>query len=267
LPLPTVEDGVIKGDLMGASLRLGKILGIPVEINASWLVVFFFLTFILAQEFGDANFNWPVAQRWLVAIVMVVLFFISVLIHELSHSVLARHNGIPVQGITLFIFGGVSRLGREPDRPMTEFSVAVVGPLTSLLLAAVFGGAWYLLGTPHSTLGVVLFLLAWANLSLGVFNILPGYPLDGGRVLRAVVWGLTGNHRRGTYVATRAGQAIGGLTVLLGVALGYFGNALDGVWIILVGAFLFSVATASYRQELSKSADVTVSQMPSAHDA
>ena len=123
---------------MGASLRLGRILGIPVEINASWLVVFLLLTFVLAQEFSEANLNWPAAQRWLVAIVMVVLFFMSVLIHELSHSILARSKGIPVQGITLFIFGGVSRLSREPNRPLTEASVAIVGPVTSLLLAGFF---------------------------------------------------------------------------------------------------------------------------------
>ena len=252
---------------MGASLRLGRILGIPVEINASWLVVFLLLTFVLAQEFGEANLDWPVARRWLVAIAMVVLFFMSVLAHELSHSVLARHKGIPVQGITLFIFGGVSRLSREPNRPLTEFSVAVVGPITSLLLAGIFGGVWYLLDASDSTLGVVLFLLAWANLTLGAFNILPGYPLDGGRVLRAAIWGLTGNRRRGTYVATRAGQAIGGLTVILGVVMGVFGSALDGVWIILVGGFLFSVATASYRQEISKRTNMTISQTPSGHDA
>ena len=252
---------------MGASLRLGKILGIPVEINASWFVVFLLLTLVLVQELGETNLNWPVAQSWLVAMVLVVLFFMSVLTHEFSHSILARHKGIPVQGITLFIFGGVSRLSREPDRPMTEFSVAVVGPLTSLLLAAVFGGVWYLLEAPDSTIGVVLFLLAWANLSLGVFNILPGYPLDGGRVLRAAVWGLTGSRRRGTYVATRAGQAIAGVTVILGVAMGVFGSVLDGVWIVLVGGFLFSVATAGYRQELSKGANVILSQLHSGHDA
>ena len=252
---------------MGASLRLGRILGIPVEINASWLVVFLLLTFVLAQEFGDANLNWPVAQRWLVAILMVVLFFTSVLIHELSHSVLARRKGIPVHGITLFIFGGVSRLSREPNRPLTEFSIAVVGPLTSLLLAGVFGGVWYLLGASDSTLGVVLFLLAWANFTLGAFNLLPGYPLDGGRVLRAAVWGLTGNRRRGTHVATRAGQAIGGLTVAMGIAMGVFGSPLDGVWIVLVGGFLFSVATASYRQEISNLANTSGSQLPSGHDA
>lgn len=234
---------------MGASLRLGRILGIPVEINASWLAVFFLLTFVLARQFDDANLGWPVAQRWLLAMLMVVLFFTSVLAHELSHSVLARWRGIPVLGITLFIFGGVSRLAREPARPLVEFGVAVVGPLTSLVLAAIFGGLWYLLGTGDSALEVVLFLLAWSNLSLGVFNILPGYPLDGGRVLRAVVWAITGSHRRGTRVAARSGQAIGGLAMSLGLALGILANPIDGVWIAVIGAFLFSVATASYRQE------------------
>ena len=251
---------------MGASLRLGKILGIPIEINASWLVVFLLLTFVLVQEFGEANLDWSVGQMWLVAVLLAVLFFVSVLTHELSHSLLARRKGIPVQGITLFIFGGVSRLTREPSRPLTEFQIAVVGPLTSLVLAAVFGGLWYLLGASDSTLGVILFLLAWSNLTLGGFNILPGYPLDGGRVLRAVVWGLTGDHRRATSVATRAGQAIGGLTVLIGVAMGVFANPVDGVWIALVGAFLLSVATASYRQEVSKLANVTGSQLPSGHN-
>ena len=143
MPFPSLRGnarmGILKGDFMGASLRLGKILGIPVEINASWLVVFLLLTFVLVQEFGEANLNWPVAQRWLVAMVMVVLFFTSVLIHELSHSVLAKRKGIPVQGITLFIFGGVSRLSREPDRPLTEFSDSYSWALDQF---ATGGGFW-----------------------------------------------------------------------------------------------------------------------------
>ncbi len=236
---------------MRASLRLGRVLGIPVEINASWLAAFFLLTIVLARQFGESNLGWPVAQSWLLAMLMVVLFFMSVLAHELSHSVLAQWRGIPVLGITLFIFGGVSRLAREPDRPLLEFGVAVVGPLTSMVLAAIFGGLWYLLGTGDSALEVVLFLLAWSNLSLGVFNILPGYPLDGGRVLRALVWAITGSYRKGTRVAARSGQAIGGLAMSVGLALGIFVNPLDGVWIAVIGGFLFSVATASYRQERS----------------
>ena len=231
---------------MGGSFRLGRVLGIPVEINGSWIVIFIILTIILSQRFSDANLDWPAAQRWGVAIVMAVLFFLSVLAHELSHSLVAVRKGIPVREITLFIFGGVSRLAHEPRRPFTEFTVAVVGPLSSLILSGIFGGVWYLLGAGHSTLEVILFLLAWTNLTLAVFNILPGYPLDGGRVLRAAVWGLTGSHRRATQIAVRAGQTIGVLTVLAGVPMGLFVDVIDGIWIALVGGFLFSAATASY---------------------
>jgi len=148
------------------SIRFGKIFGIPIEVNASWVLIFLLLTYVLAQEFESARLGWPVAQRWSVAIATVVLFFLSVLAHELSHSVVARRKGIPVQSITLFIFGGVSRLAQEPDRPMTEFTVAGVGPLSSIMLAAIFGGLWYLLGAEDSVLEVVLFLMAWTNLWL-----------------------------------------------------------------------------------------------------
>ncbi len=236
---------------MRASLRLGKVFGIPIEVNASWVLIFLLLTYILAQEFESARLGWPVAQRWSVATVMVMLFFLSVLAHELSHSVAAKRQGIPVQSITLFIFGGVSRLSREPGRPWNEFTIAVVGPLSSIFLSAVFGGLWYLLGTGDSILEVVLFLLAWTNLCLGVFNLLPGYPLDGGRILRAAVWGLTSSHRRATKAAIRSGQVIGALTVVLGVTLSIFADAVNGIWVALIGGFLFSVATASHREECS----------------
>lgn len=237
---------------MGASFRIGRVFGIPIEINASWGIVFLLLTFVLAQEFGDSRLRWPVAQRWTVAMALTVFFFMSVLTHELSHSVLARRQGIPVHGITLFIFGGVSRLSREPDGPWKEFIIAVIGPVSSLFLAAVFGGAWYALGGGDSTLEVMLFLLAWSNLSLGVFNILPGYPLDGGRVLRAAIWGVTGSYHRATRVATRAGQAIGGTAVILGISIGIILDPIDGIWIAVVGSFLFSVATASLREDRSR---------------
>ena len=122
---------------MGPSLQLGRIFGIPVEVNISWILVFLLLTYLLAGEFEDARLRWPMAQRWSVAMITVVLFFLSVLLHELSHSVMALSKGIPVRGITLFIFGGVSRLDKEPERPLIEFMVAAVGPLMSIALAAV----------------------------------------------------------------------------------------------------------------------------------
>jgi Zn-dependent protease len=231
---------------LGASLRIGRVFGIPIEVNISWVFVFLLLTFLLAGQFEDARLRWPVAQRWTVAMVTVVLFFLSVLAHELSHSLMAQSKGIPVRGITLFIFGGVSRLEREPERPITEFVIAVVGPLSSIVLAAIFGGIWYLLGGGNSSVEVVLLLLAWTNLSLGVFNLVPGYPLDGGRVLRAGIWGMTGSYHRSTQIAARSGQVVGGAMVVGGVLLARFVEPVDGIWVSIVGLFLFSMARSSY---------------------
>ena len=229
-------------------MRLGRVFGIPIEVNISWVFVFLLLTILLAAEFDDSRLGWPVAHRWAVAIVTVLLFFLSVLAHELSHSVMAQSRGIPVRGITLFIFGGVSRLDREPQRPTTEFVIAVVGPVSSILLAVLLGGAWYVLGGGDSTAEVVLMLLAWTNLSLGVFNLVPGYPLDGGRLLRAGIWGLTGSHHRATQIAARSGQAFGGAMVLGGAFLAVWVNPVNGVWLAIVGVFLFSIAKSSYPQ-------------------
>jgi len=225
---------------------LGRVFGIPIEIDISWVLVFLLLTYLLAGQFDDARLRWPAAQRWTVAMITVVLFFLSVLAHELSHSVMALSKGIPVRGITLFIFGGVSRLDREPQRPITEFMVAVVGPLLSIVLAVIFGAVWFLLGRGDSPVEVVLLLLVWTNLSLGVFNLVPGYPLDGGRLLRAGIWGITGNHRKATRIAAGMGQAVGVAMVIGGVSLAVFLEPVDGVWLGIVGMFLFSMARRSF---------------------
>ena len=231
---------------MGPSLQLGRIFGIPVEVNISWILVFLLLTYLLAGEFEDARLRWPMAQRWSVAMITVVLFFLSVLLHELSHSVMALSKGIPVRGITLFIFGGVSRLDKEPELPLIEFMVAAVGPLMSIALAAVLGGIWFLMGRGDSPVEVVLVLLMWTNLSLGVFNLVPGYPLDGGRLLRAGIWGLTGNHRKATRISSGMGLLVGGGMLLGGISLAVFLEPVDGVWLAIVGAFLFSMAKSSF---------------------
>jgi Zn-dependent protease len=231
---------------MSASLRLCRIFGIPIEVNVSWILVFLLLTYLLAGQFEDVRPRWSAAQTWSVAVAAVVLFFLSVLAHELSHSVMAVSKGIPVRGITLFIFGGVSRLEREPQRPITEFVVALVGPLASIVLAGIFGGAWYLLGRGNSAPEMILLLLAWTNLSLGVFNLVPGYPLDGGRLLRAGIWGVTGDHRKATQIAAGVGQAVGGAMVLGGVIIAVLWEPVDGVWLGIVGMFLFSMARSSF---------------------
>ena len=230
---------------MRASLPLGRVLGIPIEVNVSWLLAFLLLTYLLAGYFDDTRLHWSLARRWGVAIITILLLFLSVLAHELSHSVMALCKGIPVRGITLFIFGGVSRLEQEPLRPLTEFMVALVGPSISVVLAAMFAVAWYLLGRGDSPLEVVLLLLAWTNLSLGVFNLVPGYPLDGGRLLRAVIWGFTGNHHRATQIATGMGQVFGIFMVLGGVLMAVRTELVDGIWLGLIGMFLFSMAKDS----------------------
>ena len=237
---------------MGASIRVGKIFGIPIQINYSWVFIFALFTYILANSFEDLDPGWPAAQRWSVAALTAVLFFLSVLAHELTHSVVAIRKGIPVRGITLFIFGGVSQLAHEARRPFTEFLVAVVGPLASVILGSALFGVWYLVGDVNSTLSAVLFFLASINISLGVFNMLPGFPLDGGRVMRAAVWGLTGSYWRATQVATRSGQFIGVLMVIGGVMLAVFVTGPQSIWMSLIGAFLFSAASASYRQERNR---------------
>ncbi len=237
---------------MGSSLRLGKIFGVPVEVNVSWLFVFALLSFLLFDQYGDVWPRWAVAERLVVAVITVVMFFLSVLAHELSHSVVALSQGIPVHGITLFIFGGVSRLGQEPHGPFTEFLVAVVGPAASFVLAGVFYAIYEFLGPMNAQLNAASWVLFWGNIGLGVFNMVPGFPLDGGRVLRAAIWGVSGSYRRGTQVAARCGQAVG-LAMLVGggviavVAMtGGSYRIIDGLWLAVIGAFLFGVASSSY---------------------
>ena len=233
---------------MDSSIRLGKVFGIPLGINYSWLIVFGLVIFLMSARFGDMYPQWPLASRWVIAVVTTALFFLSVVIHELSHSLVALAWGIPVRGITLFIFGGVSQLAREAERPLSEFLVSVVGPLASLVLALIFGVAWYVAGNFSSYLSAVLFTLFAINLSLAIFNMLPGFPLDGGRVLRAGIWGATGNYWLATRLAIRVGQGLGLLMVAGGVLWAFFGN-LEAVWLALVGGFLLYVATSNYRQE------------------
>ena len=204
------------------------------------------LTYLLVGEFEDPRLLWSATQRWVVAMAAVILVFLSVLAHELSHSVMALSKGIRVRGITLFMFGGVSRFNQEFQRPITEFMVALVGPLISIILAVIFSGVWFLMGGGDSPMEVVLVLLAWTNLSLGVFNLMPGYPLDGGRLLRAGIWGLTGDHRKATQIASLLGLLAGGSMLVGGVTLAVFMELMNGVWLSIVGVFLFSMARSSF---------------------
>ena len=233
---------------MGGNIRLGKILGIPLSVSYSWFIILGIVTFLLADRFGDQNPGWSTAEHWLIGAATSLLFFVSVLVHELSHSVLAINRGIPVKGITLFIFGGISQIAREAQRPFVEFIIAGIGPLSSFILGGLFLGLYVVTRDTSAHLGEMAFTLAFINFSLGIFNMLPGFPLDGGRVLRSIIWGVTGNYWRATLLATRAGQLVAILMIGGGIAMFLFLQEFQGLWLAAVGWFLAMAASSGLGQ-------------------
>ena len=233
---------------MGSTISLGRILGIPLSVSYSWFFILALVTFILGRQFGDSHPSWSPAEQWLVGGVTSFLFFASVLVHELSHSILAIRMGIPVKGIILFIFGGVSQIAREAQRPWVEFIIAGVGPLSSLVLGGLFAALYFALRDVSTHLSAMAITLTFINISLGVFNMLPGFPLDGGRVLRSILWGATQNYWKATLLATRIGQGIAFLIIGGGLSLAVVFHELQGIWVAAVGWFLAMAAGASHRQ-------------------
>lgn len=237
---------------MRSSLYLGSIAGIRIEVNFSWLIIFALMTFSLATLwFPQSVPRQSVPLYWLTAVVAVLLLFASVLAHELAHSIFAKSRGLPVKSITLFIFGGVSNIEREPQSPGVEFQMAFVGPLTSLIIGAVSVGVTFLLGgiTGVPPLLTALFsYMGIINLLLGVFNLIPGFPMDGGRVLRSMIWKATGSLQKATQWAANVGQGIAYLMMLIGVWLFFTGFPLDGLWIGFIGLFLLYAAQAEIAQ-------------------
>lgn len=236
--------------MLDHSLHLGRIRGIEIAVNWSWLIIFVLLTWSLALFFFPPLFSgWSIATYWIVGAISSLLLFVSVLVHELAHSLVAESEGIPVQSITLFVFGGVSNIEREPPTAKTEFLMAIAGPLTSLVIGVLsylallgFGAA-----LPTVVRGV-LFALAIYNVLLGVFNLLPGFPLDGGRVFRAIVWGITGSFLEATNVATIIGQVFAYLFIFGGLFLAISGAFLSGIWLVFIGWFLNNAAMMSRQQ-------------------
>ncbi len=236
---------------MRTSLHLGKIAGISIDVNWSWLIIFVLLTFSVATGWLPlASEGLPAWQYWAAAAITVLLFFASVLAHELAHSLVARMRGMPVKSITLFIFGGVSNIEREPQRPGIEFQMAFVGPLTSLVIGVVmFVAANVLAGTSTPDLVVeVLAYIGFANLALGIFNLIPGFPMDGGRVLRSIIWKATGSLTKATTWAANVGQAVAYLMILAGIWFFFSGATMDGIWIAFIGLFLLQAAQAESMQ-------------------
>ncbi len=247
---------------MQASVRLGRIFGIPIGLHSSWFLIFGLVTWSLAAGYFPPEYpNLPRVAYWVLGGVTSILFFASVLAHEMGHSVVALRNQVPVRGITLFIFGGVAQIGREPPTPGAEFRIAIAGPLTSLALSGVFAGLW-LLDQAVPYLAAPSIWLARINLILAVFNMIPGFPLDGGRVLRAIVWKLTGNFYRATQVASFSGQLVAFGFIGFGALTMLTGNLFNGLWLVFIGWFLQNAAATAYAQtniqELLR--DVTVAQ-------
>lgn len=228
---------------------LGRILGIPIEIDYSWFLVFVLLTWTLAVGYYPQAFkHWPVVEYWVLGAITAVLLFVSVLLHELGHSVVALHYKIRVRSITLFIFGGISQIVSDPPNAKIEFLIAIAGPLVSFALGGLFGLLRYL-AEPVAPLLALMEYLAYINVILGAFNLIPGFPLDGGRVFRAAVWGITGDLRRATSLAGNVGTAIGYLFIFVGVWQIFAGDFINGLWIAFIGWFLDGAAASQMRQQ------------------
>jgi len=232
-----------------SAISLGRILGIPIGLDYSWFLIFALLTWSLATSYFPAEFkDWPVTQYWIVGAVTVILMFGSVLLHELGHSAVALRYKIPVRSITLFVFGGVAQIGAEPPSAITEFWIAIAGPITSFALAIIFGLLQPLVGAFGSLLAIARYL-AYINGALALFNLIPGFPLDGGRVFRAIVWGITKSLNRATLIAASLGRFIAYLFIIFGVWQMFSGNFGNGLWIAFIGWFLESAASSQIHQQ------------------
>jgi Zn-dependent protease/CBS domain-containing protein len=234
--------------MFGSSWRLARIAGIEIRIDTSWVVIALLITYSMYIRFTAVFPSLTTGQGVALAIMAAVLFFASVLIHELAHALVSVARGIHVQDITLFLFGGATRAKVDSKGPADEFVIAVVGPLTSLVLGALFWLISSLDGLLSRPVAGAIGYLGWVNLILALFNLVPGFPLDGGRLLRSAVWKATGSLRRATRVASIAGQAFGWLLIVAGVFSLVSGSLSGGIWLAFIGWFLVQAAKSSYEE-------------------
>ncbi|MGE3539799.1 MAG: site-2 protease family protein, partial [Candidatus Tectimicrobiota bacterium] len=254
------------------SLRLLRIAGIQITMDPSWMIIFLLVLFSLSGGYLPRHVpGQSITTYWLAGLAATVLFFASLLVHELAHALMARRMGLHVGEITLFIFGGVARLSEEARTPRSEWLIAIVGPLTSWLLALTFWLLHLLLESAQPSLpGSVLAYLAWINLAIGIFNLIPGFPLDGGRVLRALLWYRSGSLAQATRIASNIGQGFAFVLMALGAVQLFSGALIGGLWLLFIGMFLRGTARESYqdvmiRQSLAGIAvqDVMIAQVVS----
>ncbi|MGH9884703.1 MAG: M50 family metallopeptidase [bacterium] len=231
-----------RGILGGSAWRIGRISGIDIAIDQSWLLIFFLISISIAAQLATSNADSSAPARWLTAVAVACAFFASIVLHELGHSFVAQAFGIRVRSITLFLFGGVAQIEREPRKPIHEIAIALAGPAVSFAL----GGAFTALAGLRDDASLASAALGWlgrVNLALGLFNLAPGFPLDGGRVLRGVVWAMTGSFQRATRVAAASGAGIASLLMLAGVVSAFAARDLiGGLWLVFLGWFLLSAS-------------------------
>jgi Zn-dependent protease/CBS domain-containing protein len=242
---------------MRGNISLGRVFGIPLRLHYTWFIIFALVTYSLVLYPLEKPPYPPIEQRIILGILTSLLFFASIVTHELAHSILAIRNNIPVKDITLFVFGGVSQITKEATHPRAELQIAIVGPLTSLALAGIFYGLHLLLaGTQQILAASLMQWLALINVILAVFNLIPGFPLDGGRIFRALVWQRTNDYHRATRIATKVGRGIAYAFMAGGLALIIFLPQywLNGMWLVFIGWFLNDAARASYQQVLVRDA-------------
>jgi len=241
--------------MLRGGIPIGKAFGISLRLHYSWFFIFALITWALAANYFPAVYpNWSLTMKIGAGLLTSVLFFGSVLLHELMHSLVAIHEGIQIQSITLFFLGGVSQMAGEPGTAGDEFRMAGAGPLSSLILGGIFWGISLALrgatSQPAQFGAAIAYYLGFINILLGVFNLIPGFPLDGGRVLRSLRWWRSQNLQSATRIAANIGRIIGFLLIFGGVWLIFSGNFFNGIWLAIIGWFLESAAIGSYRQTL-----------------
>lgn len=249
---------------MDRALNLGRVFGIQFRLHYTWFIIFILITASLSwQLFPDIYPGWPLPLYWVIGVIASLLFFTSVLAHELAHSLVGKANGVPIKSITLFIFGGVAQMIKEAARPGAEFKMAVAGPASSLIIGGLFGLLYLFTRGVFEPVAAIAYWLAYVNVILAVFNLIPGFPLDGGRVFRSILWRVTDDYKRSTRIAARVGQGVGYLFILGGILMMFiFRDWFSGLWLAFIGWFLERAASASYRQIQWRGAlgGVTVSQ-------
>jgi Zn-dependent protease/CBS domain-containing protein len=243
--------------MFGKGIKLFSLFGFEVKIDLSWIILAFLIAWSLAVGLFPVHYkDLPVQTYWFMGAAGALGLFLSIVFHEMCHSLVARRFGIPMKGITLFIFGGVAEMGEEPPSAKAEFAMAVVGPVSSIFIGLVFlliyvqGKHWE---WPIAYNGILQYL-GWINFLLAGFNLIPAFPLDGGRVLRSILWGIKKNLRSATRISSRIGSGFGILLILLGAIQFFRGNFIGGIWWFLIGMFLHNAARTSYQQLLIRRA-------------